>query len=78
MVEARGKEGEVIARVEQSRGEVFYYLKTNGTKYLHRSRVRKPTFANIPALMVMLPGMFLSDVTVVVSSIDPCISRTER
>jgi len=78
-VKVRGKpEGEVIARVEQPRGEVFYYLKANGTKNLERLRVRTPTFANIPALLVMLPGMWLSDVPVVVLSIDPCISCTER
>jgi ech hydrogenase subunit E len=78
-VKVRGKpEGEVVARVEQPRGEVFYYLKGNGTKNLERLRVRTPTFANIPALLVMLPGMWLSDVPVVVLSIDPCISCTER
>ncbi len=75
----RGKpEGEVVARVEQPRGEVFYYIKANGTRNLDRLRVRTPTFANIPALVVMLPGMWLSDVPVVVLSIDPCISCTER
>ncbi|NTW37571.1 MAG: NADH-quinone oxidoreductase subunit D [Syntrophobacteraceae bacterium] len=78
-VKVRGKpEGEAVARVEQPRGEVFYYIKANGTKNLDRLRVRTPTFANIPALVVMLPGMWLSDVPVVVLSIDPCISCTER
>jgi ech hydrogenase subunit E len=75
----RGKpDGEAVARVEQPRGEVFYYIKANGTRNLDRLRVRTPTFANIPALLVMLPGMWLSDVPVVVLSIDPCISCTER
>lgn len=75
----RGKpEGEVVSRVEQPRGEVFYYLKANGTKNLDRLRVRTPTFANLPALVVMLPGMALSDVPVVILSIDPCVSCTER
>jgi ech hydrogenase subunit E len=78
-VPVRGKpEGEVAARVEQPRGEVFYYLKANGTRNLERLRVRTPTFANIPALVFMLPGLWLSDVPVVVLSIDPCISCTER
>ncbi|MDO9262741.1 MAG: nickel-dependent hydrogenase large subunit [Desulfosalsimonadaceae bacterium] len=71
-------EGEVISRVEQPRGEVFYYIKANGDKYLDRIRIRTPTFANIPALLTMLPGMYLSDVPVIVLSIDPCISCTER
>ena len=71
-------DGEVISRVEQPRGEVLYYLKANGTKNLSRVRVRTPTFANIPALLHLLPGHLLSDVPVLILSIDPCISCTER
>jgi len=71
-------DGEVISRVEQPRGEVMYYLKANGTKNLKRLRVRTPTFANIPALLKMLPGSQLSDVPVLILTIDPCISCTER
>jgi len=71
-------EGETFSRVEQPRGELFYYIKANGTKTLDRLRIRTPTFANIPALISMLPGMWLSDVPVIVLSIDPCISCTER
>ena len=70
--------GEVISRVEQPRGEVLYYLKANGTKNLDRLRVRTPTFANIPALLQMLPGHQLADVPVLILTIDPCISCTER
>jgi ech hydrogenase subunit E len=71
-------EGELVSRVEQPRGELFYYIKANGGKHLDRLRIRTPTFANIPALLAMLPGMLLSDAPVVVLSIDPCISCTER
>lgn len=71
-------QGETISRVEQPRGEVFYYMKANGRKNLDRLRIRTPTFANIPALVTMLPGMWLSDVPVILLSIDPCISCTER
>jgi len=75
----RGRpDGETVSRVEQPRGELLYYIKANGTKNLDRLRIRTPTFANIPALLSMLPGMWLSDVPVIVLSIDPCISCTER
>ena len=70
--------GETVVRVEQPRGEVLYYIKADGSKNLARLRIRTPTFANIPALMTMLPGQWLSDVPVIVLSIDPCISCTER
>jgi ech hydrogenase subunit E len=69
---------ESFMRVEQPRGEVVYYLKGSGTKFLQRFRVRTPTFANIPPLVVMLKGCQLADVPVIVLTIDPCISCTER
>lgn len=70
--------GEILERTEQPRGEVAYYLKANGTKNLQRFRVRTPTFANLPALVKLLQGCELADVPVLVLTIDPCISCTER
>lgn len=70
--------GETISRIEQPRGEAIYYIKANGTKNLERLKIRTPTFANIPSLMKMLPGSLLSDVPVLILTIDPCISCTER
>lgn len=71
-------EGEALVRVEQPRGECLHYLKADGGKFLKRLRIRTPTFANVPGLLDMLPGLHLSDVPVAVLSIDPCISCTER
>ncbi len=70
--------GETIARTEQPRGEVLYHVKANNTKNLQRFRVRTPTFANLPAMLKILPGCDLADVPVIVLTIDPCISCTER
>lgn len=71
-------EGEYFMRAEQPRGELVHYLKGNGTKFLVRSRIRTPTLTNIPPLIKMLQGCELADVPVIVLSIDPCISCTER
>jgi ech hydrogenase subunit E len=71
-------DGEYFARTEQPRGEVIYYAKANGTKFLQRLRVRTPTFANITPLLLMLQGCQLADVPVIVLTIDPCISCAER
>ena len=70
--------GEFFTRAEQPRGELVHYLKGNGTKFLVRSRIRTPTLTNIPPLVRMLQGCELADVPVIVLSIDPCISCTER
>jgi ech hydrogenase subunit E len=70
--------GEYFARAEQPRGEVVYYVKADGTKFLKRFRVRTPTFANLPALLKVLGGCQLADVPILVLTIDPCISCAER
>ncbi len=70
--------GEYHSRCEQPRGEVIHYVKADGTRYLQRYRVRTPTFANLPALVKMLQGCDLADVPVLVLTIDPCVSCTER
>jgi len=70
--------GEFMARTEQPRGEVVYHVQANGTKNLQRFRVRTPTFANLPAMVKTLQGCDLADVPVLVLTIDPCISCTER
>lgn len=78
-VKVKGKpEGEIVCRSEQPRGELLYYVKATGDKFLDRVRIRTPTFANVPPLLAMLPGSEMADVPVIVLSIDPCISCTER
>jgi len=77
-VKGNPPDGEVYQRVEQPRGECVYYIRGNGTKHLDRLRIRTPTFANIPPLLAMMPECELADVPVIILSIDPCISCTER
>jgi ech hydrogenase subunit E len=71
-------QGEGMARVEQPRGELIDFVKGNGTRNLERMRIRTPTFANVPTLLVMIPGCELADVPVITLSIDPCIACCER
>jgi ech hydrogenase subunit E len=70
--------GEAYVRLEQPRGEAFYYVRANGTKFLDRMRVRTPTFANLPALTQTLQGCQFADIPLLILTIDPCISCTER
>ncbi|MDR2036264.1 MAG: nickel-dependent hydrogenase large subunit [Coriobacteriales bacterium] len=67
-----------VSRLEQPRGESFYYAKGNGTKFLERFRIRTPTSINIPGMVFALQGCDLADVPLNILTIDPCISCTER
>ncbi len=70
--------GEAFNRVEQPRGEAIYYVKANGSMYLDRARVRTPTFTNLESMIKTLQGCQYADVPILILTIDPCISCTER
>lgn len=70
--------GEAFVRIEQPRGEAIYYVKGDGKMNLQRCRVRTPTFNNLNALVKMLKGCDLADVPMMILTVDPCISCTER
>lgn len=70
--------GEAFIRMEQPRGEAFYYVRANGSLFLDRMRVRTPTFANLPSLLQILKGCQYGDVPLLILTIDPCVSCTER
>ena len=70
--------GEAIAKSEAPRGELIYYARTNGTPIPERIKWRVPTYPNWGALSVMMPGYKIADIPVIVGSVDPCISCTER
>jgi ech hydrogenase subunit E len=70
--------GETIARVEAPRGEVFYYVASDGSDKPARVKVRTPTFANIPTVTAMVKGADLADVPLIQAALDPCYSCTDR
>jgi Ni,Fe-hydrogenase III large subunit/Ni,Fe-hydrogenase III component G len=70
--------GEAVNRVEAPRGELFYYVKSNGTAMPDRVKVRTPTFANIPAFLKTAIGENIADVPPNFVSLDPCFSCTDR
>jgi Ni,Fe-hydrogenase III large subunit len=70
--------GESVARSEAPRGELIYYLRTDGTDTPNRLKWRVPSYMNWDALGVMLKDAKISDIPLIVNSIDPCISCTER
>ncbi|MDR1016007.1 MAG: nickel-dependent hydrogenase large subunit [Coriobacteriales bacterium] len=78
-VKGRPAEGaQATSRLEQPRGECFYYARGNGTKFLERFRIRTPTSQSIAGMVHTLQGCDLADVALNVLTIDPCISCTER
>jgi Ni,Fe-hydrogenase III large subunit len=70
--------GEAVARSEAPRGELFYYVASDGTDTPLRVKIRTPSFVNIPLVRLMMIGANLADVALINASIDPCYSCTSR
>jgi NADH-quinone oxidoreductase subunit D len=70
--------GETISRVEAPRGELFYFLKSNGTDTPERLKVRTPTIYNLTSVVKLVVGHQLADVPMILAGIDPCFSCNDR
>jgi len=63
---------------EAPRGEDIHWAMTGDNQKLYRWRCRAATYANWPPLRYMLQGNTVSDAPLIVASIDPCYSCTDR
>jgi len=70
--------GEGIGRYEAPRGEVFHYVRTDGSNRPLRHKVRAPSYVNIPTCSVSCKGIPLADALITLASVDPCYCCTER
>jgi Ni,Fe-hydrogenase III large subunit len=70
--------GEATARAEAPRGELFYYLASDGSDTPTRVKIRTPSFLNIPSIEAMCVKQQLADMPLIQASVDPCCSCTDR
>jgi NADH-quinone oxidoreductase subunit D len=70
--------GEGIGRYEAPRGEVFHYIRTDGTNRAIRHKVRAPSYVNIPTFAASCIGVPVADALITLASVDPCYCCTER
>ncbi len=70
--------GEGIGRYEAPRGEDIHYVRSNGSNFPERLKVRAPSFNNIPSFYASCINQQIADVTITLAAVDPCYSCTER
>ncbi len=70
--------GEVYASVEGSKGELGFYLVSDGSNHPFRFRIRTPSFANLSALPRMIEGSLIADVISTIGSIDIVLGEIDR
>jgi NADH-quinone oxidoreductase subunit D len=70
--------GQVYQGIESPRGEMGYFVVSDGTAKPYRVHMRNPTFASLQALETMCVGRLLADVVAVIGSIDIVLGEIDR
>jgi NADH-quinone oxidoreductase subunit D len=70
--------GEVYVPVESPRGELGFYVVSDGGNRPYRVRMRDPSFVNLQAAPEMIRGGLVADVIAVIASIDPVLGGVDR
>jgi len=70
--------GEVWQSIEHSKGELGYYLVSDGTSMPYRFRIRTPDFVNLQVLPHMAQGAMLADAVALIGTIDIVLGSVDR
>jgi Ni,Fe-hydrogenase III large subunit len=70
--------GEVVSRCEAPRGELVYYIRSDGSDHPARVKVRTPTLPSLAALAEQLQDINTADVPTVLAGVDLCIACADR
>ena len=71
-------EGELYYRNEGTKGEIGFYIISNGAKYPYRMKVRAPSFSHLSALEFLLKGAYIADAIVILGSFDTVMGSVDR
>ncbi len=74
----RPKPGEAYARIEAPKGELGFYLISDGSPNPYRYRVRPPSFINLTVLEDMCLGQHVADVVIILGSVDIVLGEVDR
>ncbi len=64
--------------VESPRGELGYYIVSDGGHKPYRVRIRDPSFVNLQAVPLMVEGGLVADVIASIASVDPVMGGVDR
>jgi len=74
----RPKAGEAYGRIEAAKGELGFYLISDGSPNPYRYRVRPPSFINLTILEDMCLGQHISDAVIILGSVDIVLGEVDR
>lgn len=71
-------EGEIYHAIEAPKGELGFYIRSEGGKSPYRLHIRSPSFISLQAIEKMSVGGLLSDLVAVIASLDPVMGEVDR
>ena len=71
-------EGEVYQGVEAPKGELGYYIVSDGSSKPYRMRIRPPSFVNLQAIEQMSTGSMIADLVAVIGTLDIVLGEIDR
>jgi NADH-quinone oxidoreductase subunit D len=74
----RPEAGELYVRTETPKGELGYYIVSDGTATPYRIKIKAPCFVNLSALPAMSRGAMIADVVAILGSIDIVLGEIDR
>jgi len=74
----RPKAGEAYGRIEAPKGELGFYLISDGSPNPYRYRVRPPSFINLTVLEDMCIGNYIADAVAILGSVDIVLGEVDR
>ncbi len=70
--------GEVYHSIEAPKGELGYYIVSDGSTQPYRLRIRPPSFVNLQVLDQMVRGLLIADVVAVIGTLDIVLGEVDR
>jgi NADH-quinone oxidoreductase subunit D len=70
--------GEIYSAVENPKGELGFYLVSNGKGSPWKCKIRSPSFINLQAIPMLVKGHMVSDVVAIIGSIDPVMGEADK
>jgi NADH-quinone oxidoreductase subunit D len=70
--------GEVYHGIEAPKGELGYYIVSDGTTQPYRVRIRPPSLINLEALDQMVRGHLVADVVAIIGTLDIVLGEVDR